>query len=266
MCTAGCEAAAARINEAKFGICRGGRLIPRMSLRSCGLLARYPFPWWPMLSGQQRTLRKGESRLFEPMHNIVLIADSVGIAVMYALLGRVEPIAEIPQNDTAVQCAQFPFFVRFPVLTTLKRVAQGNPLTEMKVSFPPTGPSPLPPGKAQSTVKGHGAFALTLITPIYVDFFERHRLWIKATFGGDAYAWPPIFNFARVLRNFVSHHAGHVHFDNTNAAPVTWHNLTYSPADEGKKVLVADIDVGDLIVLLFEIGDEIDRHNCPLNP
>jgi hypothetical protein len=213
-----------------------------------------------------RDLREGQSRLFEPMHKVTLILDSFGIGIMYALLGRVE-IEESVRNSTAAQCAQFPITVRIPVVKTLRAVAQGKPLTEIRFAFLEKKPAPpLPPGKVQTTVKGHGAITLSAITPIYVDFFEKHRLWIKASFGSDAYKWSPLFNFARALRNFISHHAGHVHFDNPNAMPVNWHHLQYSPADEGKKVIAADIDIGDFIVFMFEFADELDRHGCPLNP
>jgi hypothetical protein len=215
-----------------------------------------------------RKLRINESRLFEPLHKLILIADSVGIASIYALRGVVEPIEETPRNATAAECIQFPtLVVRFPILTTLRATVTGSPLTELTLGVVERKPPPpLPPGRAQSTIKGHGGFALILMTPIYVDFFEKHRLWIRATFGGDPYAWPGLLNFARCLRNFISHTAGHVHFENKNAGPVRWRNLQYSPADEGRKVLAADIDIGDLILLMCELSDLLDQHNCPLSP
>jgi hypothetical protein len=218
-----------------------------------------------MLSGS-RILRKGESRLFEPIYNIALISNSMGIAIMFAFLGRVE-LDESPQNDSAAFCSQFPIVVRYPALTPIRAIAHSTPYDEMHVGFLPKEVAILqPPGKMHTEFKGYGRSVLMAITPVFVDFFEKHRAWIKSQFGGDAYVWPTIFNFARVLRNFISHHAGRVHFDNPAAGPVRWHNLEYSPSDEGKLVISADIDIGDLIILMFEIGDELDRLECPLSP
>ncbi len=200
------------------------------------------------------------------MHKVVLILDSFGIGILYALLGRVE-IEESTRNSTAIQCVQFPIVIRVPIVTTLRAVAQGKPVTQIRFAFlEKKPPPPLPAGMEKTTIEGHGATTLSAITPIYVDFFEKYRSWIRAKFDGDPYTWPEPFNFARVLRNFISHHAGRVHFDNPNAKPVSWHKLQYSPADDGKKVVAADIDIGDLIILMFEFSDELDRQGCPLNP
>ena len=217
---------------------------------------------------QLRKLKSGESRLFDPLHKLILISDSVGIASIYALLGVVEPIEETPRNATRAECIQFPtIVVRFPVLTALKAVVRGSPLTQFTVAFVERKPPPpLPPGRATTTLKGHGAFALSLMTPIYVDFFEKHRRWLRAQFGGDPNSWPMLFNFARALRNFISHNAGRVDFENSKAPAVSWHSLSYAYANNGSLVLGQDIDIGDLIVLLFELGDELDRLGCPPHP
>jgi hypothetical protein len=106
---------------------------------------------------------------------------------------------------------------------------------------------------------------LGLITPIFVDLFEQHRLWLRTRYGGDANAWPSLFNFARLIRNFISHHRGHIHFDNKNAPPVSWHHVVYSPKDEGKLAVGhgADFLPADIIILLVEFSQELDRVGCP---
>jgi hypothetical protein len=138
-------------------------------------------------------------------------------------------------------------------------------MAEIAFAFHPNKPKPVPPGKTQTTVQGYGHYVLGAVTPVYVDFWEKHRRWIRATCGAESYKWPPLFEFARMVRNFISHHAGHVHFDNPNAPSVTWHHLRYSPADEGKLVIGTEIQLAELIILLFELGDELDKLSCPLN-
>jgi|SRR5665213_581605 len=112
---------------------------------------------------------------------------------------------------------------------------------------------------------------ISLTNPIFVDFFELYRPWLKTKFGGDANSWPEIFNFARVIRNVVSHHHGYLHFDNKKAPAVSWRSLTYSPSDEGKYVLgyivdgkVPDMTTADLIILMLDFSDELDRLTCPI--
>lgn len=209
-----------------------------------------------------RVLNEGKDRLFDPMHRVLIIIDGIGIALTALITGRLVEAGKY----AVIGCRQFPIEIKAPVLTPTQALACGSPMTEIGFFFGPKEATVLPPGQTQTNIKGYGHPTLVAVTPIYVDFFEKHKGWLRATLGGDPNTWPPLFNFARAVRNFISHHAGHVHFDNPNAPSVTWHHLTYMPADEGKQVIGSDIDLGDLIVLLFELSDELDRLGCPLNP
>ena len=48
-----------------------------------------------------------------------------------------------------------------------------------------------------------------------------------------------------------------MHITPSQAAPVTWHGLTYTPADNGKKVLPMDLWGGDLIYLLTDLDTHL---------
>lgn len=216
-----------------------------------------------------RTLIVEESRLAEPLFKATLILDALLIATAGVKTGKFDgEILETGQLRTSVigasalECKQFPLWVRMPAFSATVALVHGVKVKRMEVEFSPANTIT----HNDIDVADISIVILSVITPLYVDFFEKHRHWLKATYGGDAYAWPMLFNFGRVIRNFISHHAGHVHFDNANAAPVTWHHLSYSPADEGKQVIGTDLALGDMIVLLFELSDELDRLGCPLNP
>jgi hypothetical protein len=208
-----------------------------------------------------RVLNKDQHRLFDPLYKLLIIVDGIGLGMAAALLGRIEQgfYSQATSNE-------FGLFVKFPYLTPTASLARGEPMIEIAFAFHPTHPQPVLDGQTRTTVQGHGQNVLEAVTPVYVDFWEKHRRWIRRTCGTESYKWPPIFEFARMVRNFISHHAGHVHFDNQNAPAVTWHHLRYSSADEGKRVVGTDIQLAELIILLFEIGDELDRLGCPLNP
>lgn len=86
---------------------------------------------------------------------------------------------------------------------------------------------------------------------MFGHYFELHQGDIQTTFGQHN-SWPAEWNFARVIRNSLLH-AGEIHFTNANANPVSWKALSYSPADNGKKILHVDLTLGDLILLMIDL-------------
>jgi hypothetical protein len=208
-----------------------------------------------------RVLTKGQHRLFDPLHKVLIIVDGIGLGIAAALLGRVEQ-----GNYSSATSNEFGLLVKFPYLIPTVSIARGQPMAEIAFAFHPNQPEPLAAGKTQTTVRGYGDYVLGAVTPVYVDFWEKHRRWVRASCGSESHKWPPLFEFARMVRNFISHHSGHVHFDNPNAPTVAWHHLSYSPTDEGKRVIGAEMQLAELIILLFEMGDQLDQMGCPLNP
>lgn len=87
---------------------------------------------------------------------------------------------------------------------------------------------------------------------MFVNYFERERATIEETYEANTDAWPGEWNFARVVRNSVAHNNA-VFFANPKAAPVSWRDLTYSPADNGRRVLNGDLWAADLIYLMIDL-------------
>jgi hypothetical protein len=85
-----------------------------------------------------------------------------------------------------------------------------------------------------------------------VNYFERECPQIEARYNTDRARWPADWNFARIIRNSAAHN-NEVVFSNPKAAPVTWHGLTYSPADNGRQVLHVDLWPADLIYLMTDL-------------
>lgn len=131
-------------------------------------------------------------------------------------------------------------------------------MPEIAFAFQPNRPEPIAPGKTQTLVPGYGRYVIETITPVYVDFFEKNRRSLIAKYGEKTRQWPPIFQFIRAIRNFISHSSGKVHFDYKNDPAVSWHHLRYSVKDEGRQVIGGDIDIAELIILLVEFGDALD--------
>ena len=197
-------------------------------------------------------LRKGQTRLFEPMHKMIVVIDAISIAMMLVIA---RSIALGPTSTGAAKSLQFPL-VHFPALAPIEALAREQPLDEITISFLPPEPFTPPPGWAEMATPKSAKwqrYALSAITPIFVDFYERHTL------SGDPYSWPSVLNFARVIRNAISHHDGHINFENMNASEIRWHALAYSPRDNGKLVIGPDIGLADVIILMFEMSRELDQ-------
>lgn len=100
-----------------------------------------------------------------------------------------------------------------------------------------------------------------LTEPIFLAFFERYNVWLTANLG-DAVDWPPCLNFARVIRNAVAH--GAIDIRNAKTPPAMWNGLSYSHADNGKKILGVDLNSTDLIGLMFDVDEALDRLGAPI--
>ncbi len=89
-----------------------------------------------------------------------------------------------------------------------------------------------------------------------VNYFERERPQIEVKYSQDPTHWPTEWNFARIVRNSVAHKNG-VFFQNPKGVPGTWRGLTYSPADNGRKVLNGDLWAADLIYLMTDLDTHL---------
>src|SRR5579863_1747923 len=203
-----------------------------------------------------------QHRLFDTMRNLVFIVDALFTAVSAIKNGA--DWNGMANGLLPFKSTQFGVTVSLPVGALMPAIVNNKPVRTIWVAFFLTKDIGPPLRKTAHTATLPPRILENMITPLYVDFFERYLPWIKANCGGDAYAWSPLLNFGRAVRNWISHHQGCVHFDNCQAGPVNWHHLSYSPADKGRQVVGRDLQFGDMIILLFELADELDRLGCPL--
>jgi hypothetical protein len=103
------------------------------------------------------------------------------------------------------------------------------------------------------------------ITPIFVDFYERHRPWVEQNHSGKA--CPPTFYFARMVRNAVSH-GGKPHFTRDPNRSANWHHFKFAYSDRETPIIGAGgiLSPADLFFLMLDTSDELDVLACPLKP
>lgn len=200
-------------------------------------------------------------RLFDPIFKILLFVDAISIATQSVTLGRVT----MKRGDWAgCKAKQFDVEVLLPVLRPTLSAIKGSAAAGIEIGFfSPTD------RLNWTAIDGSSRFIADIIKPTYVTFFEAHRPWLESKFGPDPYGWPSLMNFARVVRDALAHHRGRIHFNSLADRPVRWQHLSYSPSDEGLLVFgdeTADLDIADIIILLFEMAFEFDNLGCPFQP
>lgn len=93
----------------------------------------------------------------------------------------------------------------------------------------------------------------------FVNFYEGHKSWIKDRFGDKVSQWPSLFQFAWLVRNCASH-GGRVHFfEWLPFFRCEWQGLSYSRDNNGDLVIGETMFFPEMVILMIEVGDEIDR-------
>lgn len=97
-----------------------------------------------------------------------------------------------------------------------------------------------------------------LVGSMFIRYFENSKEKIEAKFGSNTSSWPERWNFARVVRNALTHR-GIVEIRNPAASPVVWRGISVAPSDNGKQILSRNnlIDVADLLVLIEELDQDV---------
>jgi hypothetical protein len=65
-----------------------------------------------------------------------------------------------------------------------------------------------------------------------------------------------------VIRNAAAH--GKINIRNPNAPAVSWRDLSYSFADNGKRIFGAEFHMGEAIALMLESSEALDKLNAPV--
>jgi hypothetical protein len=100
-----------------------------------------------------------------------------------------------------------------------------------------------------------GAMAETLeglAQAMFTRYYENHLASIEAVHGKrNKNGWPSVLQFSAVVRDAMSH-GGTIHMF-ASIPPVTHYGLTYTPADNGRKILHNDLTCADIFFLMLEM-------------
>jgi len=204
----------------------------------------------------------GKSRLHSSMNTLCVLVESLFTAIQHnqghpidfdstSSVGFVNR-ALSDQNAGVFSTICFP--LNGPVMGTIHGVTPGR----IQFEF---GTTDIPDPHEKGTFLT--PFAYT-VGPVFVEFFERHREWLEDHFVTRS-NWPPLFNFASAVRNAISHGWRIKFITKKKPAPASWYHLSYSEADNGREIFGTDIEFGDVVLLMFEMSDELDKLGCPID-
>lgn len=199
--------------------------------------------------------RQGNHRLHESLFLAGTICASLVTAFISRLIRNVDLQAA---KSTAFQCHQMDRYVVFS--TDILDRALTNTIPdeiELRIEAQPGGRGEDAAWPLQEIMASAASLA-------FVRFYEDFRPVLHATLGNDHTEWPNPWRFGRVVRNAASHNA--VHIDDKSFTPLSWHELTYGPAQNGRKIFGNDLAAGDILVLMLEMNDCLDKLGAPIKP
>jgi hypothetical protein len=162
-----------------------------------------------------------------------------------------------PGSYVLMACKSLPLSVRFPVHGVVEKAFKGEFPSHIEYGIEGSASKP----KA-GKVHVLGYVFLNFINPVFVEFYEAYKDWIFKKYGHQS-RWPETWRFARVVRNAISHN-GCIRIDSPKEAAASWQALTYSHADNGKKILGPDLMAPDLLILMVEMDAALTRDGAPI--
>ncbi len=96
------------------------------------------------------------------------------------------------------------------------------------------------------------------ISVVFVNFYDKYNDWLHDNVSGKPRDWPDVLQFTRLVRNAMAHD-GCILIRGERAVGAKWHHLAYEKADNGTRLIGTSLHAGDLLILLVEASQELDR-------
>jgi hypothetical protein len=209
----------------------------------------------PLTSYPLRTVTiQPNDRLFDTIIHLLTLTACVSVATNAVGLQR---YVEVPES--IFPSRHFDVAIHIPTLGPIESaLADQRPSRiEIFLKKSPTLPS-------QSSGSSEALFPLLgfVASIVFVNFYEANLSWLQTNFTKEAKNWPTLFAFCRVIRNFIAHR-GCVDFY-PNAKPASWRHISYSPSDQGRRVIGTEFQYPEILLLMIEMSEELDRLKAPL--
>ena len=203
---------------------------------------------------EQHQFEAGD-RIFEPLHQFMILNS----ALAYATNAINFPEGPMSQGASCtIGCNLLPFSVLLPLYGPLEAAIAGKRVTGTKIGF------------VEAVDRTDGVHTNGLATAIgsvaasvFTNFYESHAPLISRHISPEKHEWPELFRFGTIVRNSLAH-GWRIKIQNQNAPSATWHGQTYGYADNDRTTINGDLGTGDVLVLIKEWCEELDRLGIPL--
>lgn len=201
-------------------------------------------------------LRPGD-RLYTPIWQLMQLVISVVVAGHSASQNR-----RVATGNSIHRSAQFNTDVLIPIDGVIEHAfSDVKPaLIQLKIgllNFPTE-----PPNTGRTS--DWSALRTLISSVIFVNLYEAHKPWIDDTYKNDLTKWPPVWNFARVVRNAIAH-SGNLYFkDPKTSAGAEWHHIKYEANRHGDKIIDQELFFPEMVLLMIEMGQALDAVSAPI--
>jgi hypothetical protein len=163
---------------------------------------------------------------------------------------------------------QFSYALRIPTGIALLDASQNVVPTSISIEITST---PTPPFNAIQV--NTARYVVRAVGSIFVEFFEDNREWLDNWATGSRprarprtlfLLYPGSWQFGRLIRNALAHGGDRLNIYDKSFIPVSWRSLTYGPKDDGRQIFGRDLTAGDMIYLMMEMANDLDRIGCPI--
>jgi len=200
-----------------------------------------------------------DSRIYTPIFDYLVLFEAIMRSVESF---RVPPKTTFSNEFARVNCLRFDHALALPLWGPLEHAIAEKPFPGIVIGkMDNLRDSPFPAGSL--TTNGFATVIRHTMIATYLAYFERYNEWLTANLGKKAHlTWPPTLNFARVIRNAAAH--GSINIRDAATPPVHWRGLSYDHASSGNSIIGADMTNGDMLELIFDTSDELDKLGVPI--
>ena len=197
-----------------------------------------------------------ENRLRQPLRDLFMAIESYTICS--ALLGDEDPRWRIDRTPISMK-GTLPLFLWIPYGSQINSAVRGTASPGVEIMFCNQGGGIDPDEHPEAFNDGSRFFQIfdSAAAAQFIVYFERYKIVVHEDANNQRDNWHPVWQFARVVRNSISHNA--IRIDDPNHPPVSWHSITLSREDNGSAVLGERLRCSDLIMLMIEMDLALDE-------
>ena len=158
-------------------------------------------------------------------------------------------------QNTALPFLHFDLRLSLPVGEVLKNAMDPrSELEPIRFSFLLNNTSSRGKNKIANISKIHHVIS-NVAKVEFISYFEDYYPVIKSYVMNSIPDLPKPWDFARVVRNAITHNG--ININDPNFMPVKWYWLEYGPLQNGQRILDVDMALPDLWILMFEMDDAL---------